>query len=34
LVGQENPVLRDAKKLGWKLERRGRIGRWLCLQFG
>ena len=33
LVGQERPILRDAKKLGWKLERRGRIGRWLCLQF-
>ena len=34
LVGQERPILEDAKKLGWKLERRGRIGRWLCLQFG
>jgi ribosomal protein L11 methyltransferase len=33
LAGQERPILRDAKKLGWKLERRGRIGRWLCLQF-
>ena len=33
LVGQERPILQDAKKLGWKLERRGRIGRWLCLQF-
>jgi len=33
LVSQEGPILRNAKKLGWKLERRGRIGRWLCLQF-
>jgi ribosomal protein L11 methyltransferase len=32
LQGQENAVLRTARKLGWKLERRGRLGRWFCFQ--
>lgn len=31
--GQELPILRCARKLGWKLKRQGRLGRWLCLQF-
>jgi len=34
LRGQENAVIRTARKLGWKLQRRGRLGRWFCLQFG
>lgn len=34
LRGQENAVMRTARKLGWKLQRRGRLGRWFCLQFG
>ena len=33
LRGQENPILRTARHLGWCLERRGRLGRWFCLQF-
>jgi len=33
LQGQENAVIRSARKLGWKLQRRGRLGRWHCLQF-
>ncbi len=33
LKGQENPLIRTARHLGWKLQRRGRLGRWLCLQF-
>lgn len=33
LQGQENAVIRTARKLGWKLQRRGRLGRWHCLQF-
>ena len=33
LRGQEHAVIRTARKLGWKLERRGRRGRWFCLQF-
>lgn len=33
LRGQENAVIRTARKLGWQLTRRGRLGRWLCLQF-
>ena len=33
LRGQENAVIRTARKLGWKLQRRGRLGRWFCLQF-
>jgi len=33
LQGQENTVIRTAQKLGWKLQRRGRLGRWHCLQF-
>jgi ribosomal protein L11 methyltransferase len=33
LRGQENGVIRTATKLGWKLARRGRLGRWFCLQF-
>ena len=33
LQGQEIPVIRTARKLGWKLQRRGRLGRWHCLQF-
>jgi ribosomal protein L11 methylase PrmA len=33
LKGQENGIIRTATKLGWKLERRGRLGRWFCLQF-
>jgi len=33
LQGQENAVIRTARKLGWKLQRRGRLGRWFCLQF-
>lgn len=33
LQGQENTILRTSRKLGWKLQRRGRIGRWYCLQF-
>jgi SAM-dependent methyltransferase len=28
LKGQENGIIRTATKLGWKLERRGRLGRW------
>jgi ribosomal protein L11 methyltransferase len=32
LRGQENAVLRTARKLGWKLQRRGRQGRWFCFQ--
>lgn len=34
LRGQENAVIRTAKRLGWELQRRGRLGRWCCLQFG
>jgi ribosomal protein L11 methyltransferase len=34
LRGQENRVIRTARKLGWKLQRRGRLGRWFCLQLG
>ena len=33
LQGQEIAVIRSARKLGWKLQRRGRLGRWHCLQF-
>ena len=33
LRGQENAVIRTARNLGWKLEHRGRRGRWFCLQF-
>ena len=33
LQGQENAVIRTARKLGWRLERRGRLRRWFCLQF-
>jgi len=33
LQGQENAIIRTARKLGWKLQRRGRLGRWFCLQF-
>ena len=33
LKGQENGIIRTARKLGWHLTRRGRLGRWLCLQF-
>ncbi len=33
LKGQENGVIRTARKLGWHLTRRGRLGRWFCLQF-
>ena len=33
LQGQENTILRTSRKLGWKPQRRGRIGRWYCLQF-
>jgi ribosomal protein L11 methylase PrmA len=33
LQGQENAVIRSARKLGWKLQRLGRLGRWFCLQF-
>ena len=33
LQGQENAVIRTARKLGWKLQRRGCLGRWHCLQF-
>jgi len=33
LKGQENGIIRAATKLGWKLERRGRLGRWFGLQF-
>ena len=33
LQGQENTILRTSRKLGWKLQRQGRIGRWYCLQF-
>jgi len=33
LKGQENSIIRTATKLGWALERRGRLGRWFCLQF-
>ncbi|NBS54274.1 methyltransferase domain-containing protein [bacterium] len=33
LKGQENGIIRTATKLGWKLARRGRLGRWFCLQF-
>jgi len=33
LQGQENAVIRTARKMGWKLQRRGRLGRWFCLQF-
>lgn len=33
LCGQENAVIRTARQLGWKLHRRGRLGRWFCLQF-
>jgi ribosomal protein L11 methyltransferase len=33
LQGQENTILRTARRLGWKLKRRGRLGRWYCLQF-
>jgi len=33
LQSQENTILRTSRKLGWKLQRRGRIGRWYCLQF-
>ena len=32
LRGQENAVLRTARKLGWKLQRRGCQGRWFCFQ--
>ncbi len=33
LQGQEIQILRAARKLGWNLQRRGRRGRWFCLQF-
>ncbi len=33
LSGQEKQILRTAHKLGWKLQHRGRLGRWFCLQF-
>jgi ribosomal protein L11 methylase PrmA len=33
LQGQEIASLRTARRLGWKLQRRGRLGRWHCLQF-
>jgi len=33
LQGQENAIIRTARKLGWKLQRRGHLGRWFCLQF-
>ena len=33
LQGQETQILRASRKLGWKLQRRGRRGRWFCLQF-
>ncbi|MBM4455649.1 MAG: methyltransferase [Verrucomicrobia bacterium] len=33
LKGQENGIIRTAHKLGWPLTRRGRLGRWFCLQF-
>ena len=33
LQGQENTILRTSRKLSWKLQRRGRIGRWYCFQF-
>jgi hypothetical protein len=33
LQGQEIAILRTARRLGWKLQRRGRLGRWHCLQF-
>jgi len=33
LHGQENTIIRTARKLGWKLQRRGRLARWHCLQF-
>ena len=33
LQGQENAVIRTARNLAWKLQRRGRLGRWHCLQF-
>jgi ribosomal protein L11 methyltransferase len=33
LKGQENCIIRTARKLGWHLTRRGRLGRWFCLQF-
>jgi len=33
LQGQENAIIRTARKLGWKLQRRGRLGRWFCFQF-
>lgn len=34
LRGQETAVIRTAHKLGWKIQRRGRLGRWFCLQLG
>ena len=33
LQGQEKTILRTSRELSWKLQRRGRIGRWYCLQF-
>jgi ribosomal protein L11 methyltransferase len=33
LKGQESGIIRTARKLGWRLTRRGRLGRWFCLQF-
>jgi len=33
LQGQENAVIRTARKLGWKLQRRSCLGRWHCLLF-
>ena len=32
LKGQENSIIRAANRLGWKAERRARLGRWFCLQ--
>jgi len=33
LQGQENSIFRTARRLGWKLKRRGRLAHWHCLQF-
>jgi len=33
LHGQENSIIRAARRFRWKLQRRGRLGRWHCLQF-
>jgi ribosomal protein L11 methylase PrmA len=33
LHGQENSIFRAARGFRWKLQRRGRLGRWHCLQF-